>query len=383
MEARIGETFGIGFLIGYIFSLVVVVVIFMPYCMPREHAVKKRNRVMKTPMMTSLMERREKRREEAILEISKLEESVTRLSFRMLYDATDSFCQDNVVGVGKMGTMYKGMLPSGCFIAVKRLNESQYLEKGFISQLIILSRLRHINMVPFLGFCIESRERLLLCYKYISNGKLYDWLHPVEGGASFLEWPTRTFIAMKVAKGLIYLHNNCQFPTAHLNLSSSCILLDKNFEPKISNFGGAVFISKNSRNFFENVLKQDVYRFGILLLELITGEDPVRNNESFHSLKQTLVEQNAHHSTSSFSSLCHVVDVSLIGQGFDLEILHCLRVACGCLQTLPDQRPTMTEVYNELLVFKILGVGHITACRNADGTELEMPRCSETVHLQL
>ena len=119
-----------------------------------------------------------------------------------------------------MGTMFKGILPCGPFIAVKRLQESQY-EKEFISRMLILARLKHNNMVPILGFCIESREWLLV-YQHMSNGRLYNWLHPVEGESSFLEWPTRIFIAMKVAKGLAYLHHNTEFPIAHLNLTSNC-----------------------------------------------------------------------------------------------------------------------------------------------------------------
>ncbi|XP_050236078.2 probably inactive leucine-rich repeat receptor-like protein kinase At5g48380 [Mercurialis annua] len=319
---------------------------FMRYYKPRKRpVVRKKNKVMmETPMMASLVERREKKMIEAIQEISKLEKLTTRLSFSLLYDATDRFCQENIIQVGKRGTMFKGELPCGSFIAAKRLNGSHYLDTIFISKLIILSQLKHNIMVPFLGFCIESRDRFVMCYKFMQNGKLYDWLHPENGGSSCLDWPTRVFIAKKVAKGLAYLHSNSAYPTAHVNISSSSILLDNDFEPKISNFGGAVFISKNSKNSYQNVFKKDVYRFGVLLLEIVTGEDPVRNRTSFNSLKEHITGEDLVRNRKS-----SVVDKSVIGERFEHEMLHFLEVACDCLQTLPDQRPTMIEVYHKLV----------------------------------
>lgn len=103
-------------------------------------------------------------------------------------------------------------------------------------------------MLPLLGFCIESKERLLV-YKYISNGNLFDWLHSVEAQKKILEWPLRVKIAVGVARGLAWLHHGYNARVVHLNINSRSILLDRNFEPKLSNFGEAMLriSTKSSR----------------------------------------------------------------------------------------------------------------------------------------
>ena len=165
-------------------------------------------------------------------------ERVTRVNFIELSEASNNFNTDNAFGPKKIGVMYKAMLPNGSLLVVKRLHDCQSFEKQFISELQALGRLRHKNIVPLLGFYRERKEKLLV-YQYISNGKLYDWLQAREGNDKILERPLRIKIAFKIARGLVWLHHKHNFQVVHLNLSSNCILLDKKFEPKISNFGGA------------------------------------------------------------------------------------------------------------------------------------------------
>nr|TKS00520.1 putative inactive leucine-rich repeat receptor-like protein kinase [Populus alba] len=343
-----------GFVIGYVFSSVSVITIFMSYCVPWASLMKRKGNevMMKTPMMTSLMERQEMKRKEANVQSSELEKLVIRTSFAALNIATRSFDQDNVIGVGRMGTMYRAAHRYDLFTAVKRLHDSQPLGKQFRSELTILAKFRHMNIIPLLGFCVESGERLLV-YKYMPNGNLHDWLHPVKCNAKKLDWHARVKIAIGVARGLAWLHDFNNFLIVHLDICSRSILLDKYFVPKISNFGGAMHRRSNDKGLIASskigeveLIKQDVYRFGILLLELIAVHDPDHN-----TLEENLFERIAHLSSSS-SGLYNAVDKSLLGQGFDGEILHFLKIASSCIHPVLDQRPTMLQAFQKLMVLR-------------------------------
>ncbi|KAL7166133.1 hypothetical protein ACSBR2_036918 [Camellia fascicularis] len=273
-------------------------------------------------------------------QISKLEKLVTRMSFTELTNATDNFSEDNIIGSGKMGTMYKALLRNGWSLAIKRFYNSSQCSKSeerFVSEILTLGRLRHCNLVPLIGFCYETNDKLLV-YKYMSNGNLYDWLHPPEGDEpKIMTWPVRVKIAVGLARGLAWLHHHStKFQVFHHNISSKCILLDQNFEPKISNFGGAKFINGNESasgwSFSMNgellevgFNKNDVYSFGVVLLELITGKEPSKVTDD--------------------SASC---DNTLIGLGFDDEIFQLLSIACKCVQPFAEQRPTMLQVYQTM-----------------------------------
>eukprot|EP00258_Populus_trichocarpa_P029007 XP_024445026.1 probably inactive leucine-rich repeat receptor-like protein kinase At5g48380 [Populus trichocarpa] len=258
--------------------------------------------------------------EEGVKEISMLEKRVTRMSYADLNDATDNFSENNVIGQGKMGMLYKASLPNGYVLAVKKLHDSQFLEEQFISELKILGSLRHINVLPLLGFCVESNQRFLV-YNYMPNGNLYDWLHPMEEGQEkAMEWGVR----VKVAVGL-------------------------NFQPKLSNFGEAMLMSStcassvNSEFWEMAFVKEDVHGFGVVLLEMITGVDPSNMTASSNNV---LNEWIGH--LSSSSDFHGAIDKSLIGQGFDAEIVQLLKVACTCVDPIPDRRPIMLQVYEDI-----------------------------------
>ena len=169
-------------------------------------------------------------------QISHINRKVTRVSFAELKEATGNFNAHNSIGLGKIGIMYKAVLPIGSPLAVKRLYESQSFEKQFKSELSTLARLGHNNIISLLGYCREKKE-MLLVYQYILNGNLYAWLLAGKDKNKILDWPSRINIIVGIARGLACLHHNCHFSVVHLNLSLNAILLNQNFEAKISNFG--------------------------------------------------------------------------------------------------------------------------------------------------
>ncbi|KAM4105677.1 hypothetical protein ACB094_04G010000 [Castanea mollissima] len=364
-----------GFVVGYVFSTVSAMTIFMSYYVVCINDKKRGKKKTLSKERTSKNEEKEADQvhqsqtqgllQEATKKNSHLEGMVTKMNFQELSEATNNFSSDNAIGLGKMGVMYKAVLPNGSPLAVKRLHGCQSFEKNFICELLALGRLRHNNIIPLLGFCREKTEKLLV-YQYISNSNLYDWLHAKQGNDKILEWPLRIKIVIGIARGLAWLHHKWDFRVVHLNLSSNSILLDKNFVPKISNFRGAkisssegmMFIDSNDTNssnssFVDSgvwelgFVKKDVYDFGILLLELIIGKEPVQINNFSNSLNGSLADWITHLLSSS-SDLYSVIDKSLIGRGFDGEIFQFLRIACTCLNFFPSQRPTMFELYNTL-----------------------------------
>jgi hypothetical protein len=266
-----------------------------------------------------------------------------------LHDATDCFAMDNAIGVGKMGMMYQGRLPNGQLLAVKRLFDSQLFKMQFLLETTIMGRYRHKNIVPMLGFCIEGKERLL-AYEYMSNGRLSKWLHPLKSEVIRLKWPERVNIALGIARGLSWLHHSCDLGIAHFNICSECILLDENFEPKISNFGEAKFMNPNIEDdlgmmFKVNDGKKDVYDFGSVLFELITGKTYNELNRLFTTIT------NLYENPSNFYN---VIDKSLTAEGFKPI----------------NQRPTMLEVYNNLSNLRKAPYGSIDDSNSTGGSQI-------------
>lgn len=292
--------------------------------------------------------------------------SVSKMRLSDLMKATNNFSKSNIIGMTRTGTMYKALLPSGCALMVKRLQDSQHLEKEFVSEMKTLGRLKHRNLVPLMGFCMAKRERLLV-YKYMENGTLYDQLHCLEPEARTMDWPMRLKIGIQAARGLAWLHHYCNPRIIHRNISSKCILLDKEFEPKLSDFGLARLMNPIDTHLstFVNgefgdlgyvdpeyprtlvaTPKGDVYSFGVVLLELITGEKPTHVANAPETFKGSLVEWIT--DLSSNSLLQTAIDKSLLGKGIDNELTQFLKVACHCVLPTAKERPTMFEVYQLL-----------------------------------
>ncbi|KAA8550513.1 hypothetical protein F0562_002197 [Nyssa sinensis] len=300
------------------------------------------------------------------IKLSMFEKSVSKMRLSDLMKATNNFSKDNIIGSGRTGTMYRAVLEDGSSLMVKRLQDTQHSEKEFVSEMATLGNVKHRNLVPLLGFCMAKKERLLV-YKHMPNGTLHDQLHLVEEGGKSLEWPTRLKIGLGAAKGFAWLHHSCNPRIIHRNISSKCILLDGDFEPKISDFGLARLMNPVDTHLstFVNgefgdlgyvtpeyartlvaTPKGDVYSFGVVLLELVTGERPTHVAKAPESFKGNLVEWVTQ--LSSSSKLEDAIDKSLAGKGYDGELFQFLKVACRCVLPAPKERPTMFEVYQLL-----------------------------------
>ncbi|KAL4562675.1 hypothetical protein LXL04_026705 [Taraxacum kok-saghyz] len=214
-------------------------------------------------------------------------------TLRELEAATNGLADENVIGEGGYGIVYSGILGDNTRVAVKNLlNNRGQAEREFKVEVEAIGRVRHKNLVRLLGYCVEGAYRMLV-YEYVDNGNLDQWLHGDVGDVSPLSWSIRLNIIQGTAKGLAYLHEGLEPKVVHRDIKSSNILLDRNWNPKVSDFGLAKLLGSDTSYVTTRVMgtfgyvapeyactgmlteKSDVYSFGILIMELITGRNPV------------------------------------------------------------------------------------------------------------
>lgn len=267
------------------------------------------------------------------LQISRLEKFAVRMKLVELRHATGNFSENNVVAVAEMGITYKATLSNGWCLAVKRLSSSAITEHEFLSEITVIGRLRHRNLVPLFGFCQESNDRFLI-HKFMPNGTLHDCLFSCGGKPKVMEWGLRAKIAAGVARGIAWLHAN---GIVHRGITSKCIMLDEDFNPRISDFGKAATLNHTSSSWERGVsvlgcYEEDVHSFGKVLLELMTGR---RYNEIVRSFDMD-------------GDMLEEISVVLneAGMGDDADEMMCclLRVAAKCLECDPCSWPSMKEV---------------------------------------
>lgn len=371
---------------GVLFAFIVAAVILF-FCCRRVSIKKKEKDVEENQWAKSIKGTKAK--------VSMFEKSVSKMKFSDLMKATKDFSKENIIGTGRTGTMYKATLTDGSFLIIKRLQDTQHSEKEFMSEMSTLGNVKHQNLVPLMGFCIAKSERLLV-YKHMPNGTLHDQLHVRDSEKKPMEWPLRLKISIGAARGLAWLHHNCNPRILHRNISSKCILLDEDFEPKISDFGLARlmnpidthlstfvngefgdlgYVAPEYARTLTATPKGDVYSFGTVLLELVTCERPTQVSNAPENFKGNLVEWITYLSNNSL--IQDAIDKFLIGKGYDSELLQVLKVACACVLSAPKERPSMFEVYQLL---RAIGERyHFTA----DDDILMQPESTDTGYLDV
>ncbi|XP_058094797.1 G-type lectin S-receptor-like serine/threonine-protein kinase At1g11410 isoform X2 [Magnolia sinica] len=274
--------------------------------------------------------------------------------------ATDDFSESNKLGEGGFGPVYKGTLRNGKQIAVKRLsrNSGQGIEE-FKNKVALIQQLQHRNLVRILGCCIQGEEKMLI-YEYMQNKSLNYFIFD-RTRRVLLDWRKRFDIIIGIARGVLYLHHDSRLRIIHRDLKASNILLDDEMNPKISDFGMARIFKGNQTQGNTNrvvgtygymspeyaidglfSVKSDVFSFGVLLLEIISGN---RNN-SYHNPDSNLMG-HAWQLWNEGKSL-DLLDSSIADSCPTNEVLRCIHVGLLCVQENVTSRPTMLSVVSML-----------------------------------
>ncbi|CAN0896951.1 G-type lectin S-receptor-like serine/threonine-protein kinase At4g03230, partial [Linum grandiflorum] len=272
--------------------------------------------------------------------------------------ATDFFSIDNKLGQGGFGPVYKGKFPGGQEIAVKRLSSAsaQGLEE-FKNEVVLIAKLQHKNLVRLLGYCVEGNEKMLL-YEYMPNKSL-DFFIFDRSRCVLLDWNMRFNIIMGIARGLLYLHHDSRLTIIHRDLKTSNILLDEEMNPRISDFGMARIMGgkETEANTVKVVgtygymspeyaldgnfsIKSDVFSFGVVLLEIISG----KRNTGFYKSNKVVSLLGHVWGYWREEKAMEVMDQSLSETCVAHELLRCVNVALLCVQEDPNDRPTMANV---------------------------------------
>ncbi|KAJ0669764.1 putative protein kinase RLK-Pelle-SD-2b family [Helianthus annuus] len=278
----------------------------------------------------------------------------TRFSCEELQIATENFSKK--LGEGGFGLVYEGSLLDGSKIAVKCLEGLSHVKKSLLAEVQSIGSIHHVNLVRLRGFC-TWKSKWFLVYDFMSNGSLDKWIyHGVR--EQILEWKCRKKVILDIAKGLAYLHEDCRQKIIHLDIKPQNILLDDDFNAKVSDFGLSKLIDRNQTQvmttmrgtpgylapeWLSSVIteKVDVYSFGIVMLEILCGRknfDRSLPEESWHLLRvfQNCWEQE---------TLLNIVDMTREDlQKNGKEVVEMMKMASWCLQTDYNRRPSMSSV---------------------------------------
>ncbi|XP_030452230.1 protein NSP-INTERACTING KINASE 1-like [Syzygium oleosum] len=286
--------------------------------------------------------------------------NLRRFHFRELQIATNNFSSKNILGKGGFGHVYKGVLQDGTLVAVKRLKDANAVggEIQFQTEIEMISLAVHRNLLRLYGFCITPAEKLLI-YPFMSNGSVASRLK----GKPVLDWGTRKRIALGAARGLLYLHEQCDPKIIHRDVKAANILLDDYCEAVVGDFGLAKLLDHQDSHVTTAVRgtvghiapeylstgqsseKTDVFGFGILLLELITGQRALEFGKAANQKGAMLDWVKKIHQEKKLEML---VDKDLRSNYDRIELEEIVQVALLCTQYLPAHRPKMSEVVRML-----------------------------------
>lgn len=282
-----------------------------------------------------------------------------RFSYNDLSEATRNF--STKVGQGGFGSVYLGVLPDETRLAVKKLEGVGQGKKEFRAEVSTIGSIHHVHLVKLKGFCVEGAHRLLV-YEFMSNGSLDRWIFKSNEQNATLDWPTRYNIALGTAKGLAYLHEECEGKIVHCDIKPENVLLDDNFMAKVSDFGLAKLMSREESLVYTTLRgtrgylapewitnnpiseKSDVFSFGMVLLEIIGGRknyDPKESPEKAHfpSYALKMLEEG---------KAQEIVDARMEVEASDERVITSIKVALWCIQDDMNLRPPMTKVVQML-----------------------------------
>ncbi|XP_065848769.1 G-type lectin S-receptor-like serine/threonine-protein kinase SD2-5 [Euphorbia lathyris] len=282
-----------------------------------------------------------------------------RFSYRDLQTATNNFSVK--LGQGGFGSVYEGVLPDGTRLAVKKLEGIGQGKKEFRAEVSIIGSIHHHHLVRLRGFCAEGSHRML-AYEFMANGSLERWIFKRNKDEFLLDWETRFNIAVGTAKGLAYLHEDCDVKIIHCDIKPENVLLDDHFNAKVSDFGLAKLMTREQSHVFTTLRgtrgylapewitnyaiseKSDVYSYGMLLLEIIGGRknfNPTESSEKSHfpSFAFKMMEEG---------KLRQILDSDLKLDEKDDRVANAVKVALWCIQDDMGLRPSMTKVVQML-----------------------------------
>nr|CAD1840948.1 unnamed protein product [Ananas comosus var. bracteatus] len=275
-----------------------------------------------------------------------------------LLKSTNNFDQANIIGCGGFGLVYKAYLPDGSKAAIKRLSgDCGQMEREFHAEVEALSRAQHKNLVSLKGYCKYGNDRLLI-YSYMENGSLDYWLHERADGGSLLKWEMRLRIAQGSARGLAYLHKICEPNIIHRDVKSSNILLDEKFEAHLADFGLSRLIRPYDTHVTTDLVgtlgyippeysqsliatpRGDVFSFGVVLLELLTGRRPVDvcKAKGCRDLVSWVIRMKAEKKEEQ------IFDSVIWSKVHEKQLLMVLETACKCISSDPRHRPSIDQV---------------------------------------
>ncbi|KAM3704457.1 hypothetical protein ACJW31_03G005100 [Castanea mollissima] len=292
---------------------------------------------------------------------------IQRFTFDELRKATRGFKE--VIGQGAGGIVYKGVLPDQRVAAIKRLNEANQGEAEFLAEVNTIGMLNHMYLIEMWGYCVEGNHKLLV-YEYMEHGSLAENL-----SSCTLDWNKRFEIAVATAKGLAYLHEECLEWVLHCDVKPQNILLDANYQPKVADFGLSKLLSRSAvdhlsfskmrgtRGYMAPewvynlpiTSKVDVYSYGIVLLEMVTGKSPkgLHNSDSGetrdHKRWVTLARETIDIENATMSWIEEIIDPMMAGKYDKAKMELLIKVALQCVAEDKDDRPTMNRVVEMLL----------------------------------
>ncbi|PKI41018.1 hypothetical protein CRG98_038546 [Punica granatum] len=304
-------------------------------------------------------------------------------SFDELKKCTNNFSENSEIGFGGYGKVYRGILSDGQVVAIKRAQQGS-MQGGleFRTEIELLSRVHHKNLVGLVGFCFEQGEQMLV-YEFMPNGTLREALSGKSG--IYLDWKRRLRVALGSARGLAYLHELANPPIIHRDVKSTNILLDENLTAKVADFGLSKLVSDSEKGHVSTQVKgtlgyldpeyymtqqltekSDVYSFGVVMLELISARLPIEKGK--YIVREVRLAMNR--KDDEYYGLGEIMDPSIRKAGYLVGFSRFLELAMQCVEESAGDRPTMSEVVKAIeTILQNDGVGSNPTSASSSATD--------------